>query len=112
MFNISSVLSDKTKSWGCIRNVASIAPNKPNTSVILVIILKSCFLSTIENIKRNNENGMRVTGIWTNRGCKVVKRQKCGSVWKKSDNNCIFLIYMNHDNHYIGINSLTLLMLI
>jgi hypothetical protein len=44
-------------------NVASIAPNKPIASVMLVIILKSCFLSTIENIKRNNENGMRVTGI-------------------------------------------------
>ena len=96
MSNISSVLSDKTRSCGWTRNVDSIAPNKPNTSVMLVIILKSCFLSTIENIKRNNENGMRVTGIWTNRGCKVVKRQKCGSVWKKSDNNCIFLIYKNH----------------
>jgi hypothetical protein len=47
---------------------------------MLVIILKSCFLSKIENIKRNNENGMRVTGRCTIRGCKVVKRQKCGSV--------------------------------
>ena len=96
MFNISSVLSDKTKSCGWTRNVANIAQNKPNTSVMLVTILKSCFLSITENINRNNENGMRVTGRCTIRGCKVVKRQKCGSVWKKSDNNCIFLIYKNH----------------
>ena len=74
------------------RNVANIAPNKPNTSAMLVTILKSCFLSITENINRNNENGMRVTGRWTIRGCKVVKRQKCGSVWKKSANNCILLI--------------------
>ena len=33
-----------------------------------------------ENIKRINANGMRVTGRCTIRGCKVVKRQKCGSV--------------------------------
>ena len=89
MFNISSVLSDKTKSWGWTRNVASIAPNKPNTSVMLVTILKSYFSSITENINRNNENGMRVTGRCTIRGCKVVKRQKCGSVWK----NLIIIAY-------------------
>ena len=43
-------------------NVENNAPNKPNSSEMLVTILKSCFLNNIESIHRNNENGIRVTG--------------------------------------------------
>ena len=44
-----------------------------NISLLVIVCNK-------ENIKRINANGMRVTGRCTIRGCKVVKRQKCGSV--------------------------------
>ena len=53
---------------------------RPASDEMLVTILKSYFSSITENINSNNENGMRVTGRCTIRGCKVVKRQKCGSV--------------------------------